>query len=137
VLSGPLKGCFRQFLERELAPYSHQIEWIDRADSAADVSILGVGINGHVAFHEPFLPREFEGGCVRLSDEIQNYLELKDPTWGVTYGVSTFLKSKKILVLARGQVKRDVIRRALDKGDLPISWILQHPAVTLISDFEL
>ncbi|HMN67500.1 MAG TPA: 6-phosphogluconolactonase [Bdellovibrionales bacterium] len=137
IISGPLQGNFRAYLEKELAPFVDQIQWISQGDATADVSILGVGINGHVAFHEPFLARDFTSGCVLLSDEIQNYLELKDPTWGVTYGCGTFLKSKKILVLARGEKKRQILQRAIARRDLPISYILEHPNVTLITDFEL
>lgn len=137
ILSGPMRGEFKKFLQTELPDYEDQIEWIDGADKVADVSILGVGINGHVAFHEPGLPKSFGGGCVRLSEETMGYLGLKEPTWGVTYGVATFLKSKKILVLARGEKKRSIIQRALKSKDLPISWILEHPAVTLITDFAV
>ncbi len=137
IITGPLKGCFRKFLEEELAPFKSQIQWIENGDRTADISILGVGINGHVAFHEPFLPRGFRSGCVVLSPEIQNYLELKEKTWGLTYGVDTFLRSKKILVLARGERKRKVLQQAIQERDLPISWILEHPNVTLITDFKL
>lgn len=137
IVSGPLKGHFRQFLETEMAPFISQMEWITTGASQADVAILGVGINGHVAFHEPFLPRDFTSGCVLLSPEIQSYLELRDPTWGLTYGVGTFLRARKILVLARGERKRQVLLRAIRQPDLPISYILQHPQVTLITDFEL
>ena len=137
ILTGPLKGCFRRFLETELGPFIAQMQWIEQGDRTADVSILGVGINGHVAFHEPFLPRGFRSGCVQLSDEIQTYLELKDPTWGITYGVDTFLQSKKILVLARGEPKRAILKQAIRDRNLPISWILEHPNVTLITDFQL
>jgi 6-phosphogluconolactonase/glucosamine-6-phosphate isomerase/deaminase len=137
IISGPMKGHFREFLEKEMAPFVGQMEWISDGSGHADAAILGVGINGHVAFHEPFLPQRFTSGCVLLSPEIQNYLELKDPTWGLTYGVETFLKSKKILVLARGERKRKILVQAIKDRNLPISWILEHPNVTLITDFEI
>ena len=137
IITGPLKGHFRRFLEKEMAPFVPQMEWITTGEARADVSILGVGINGHVAFHEPFLPAGFTSGCVRLSPEIQSYLELRDPTWGLTYGVGTFLRSEKILVLARGAKKREVLKLALGGMDLPIRHILRHPNVTLITDFEI
>ena len=137
IISGPKAGIFRHFFETELAPFTKQIEWIEGADRSADVAILGVGINGHVAFHEPGLPRDFTAGCVRLAAETRGYLSLEDPTWGLTYGVATFLRAKKILVLAQGPAKRDILRQAVRNGDLPISWILEHPDVTLISDFDL
>jgi 6-phosphogluconolactonase/glucosamine-6-phosphate isomerase/deaminase len=137
IITGPLKGHFRQFLEKEMAPYVSQMEWISSGGGHADAAILGVGINGHVAFHEPFLPKQFTSGCVLLSPEIQSYLELKDPTWGLTYGVETFLRAKKILVLARGERKRRILLQAIKERNLPISWILEHPHVTLITDFEI
>ena len=138
IMDGPQKGFFRHYFEKELAPFREQIEWIERGDQAADVAILGVGVNGHVAFHEPGLPRGFTSGCVRLSAETLGYLHLTRPTWGITYGVSAFQNAKKILVLAQGQAKQTILRRALKQDhDLPISWILQHSDVTLISDFEL
>jgi len=137
IISGPQKGHFKQFFKDELPGYLSQMEWIDRADNMADASILGVGVNGHVAFHEPGLPRNFCGGCVRLTDETRSYLHLQEPTWGLTYGVSTFARSKKILVMVKGARKQQIMKRALDKGGLPISWILDHPNVTVISDFAL
>ncbi|MBX3020943.1 MAG: 6-phosphogluconolactonase [Bdellovibrionales bacterium] len=137
ILNGPKRGIFRGFFEAELKPFLAQMEWIGDADRAADVAILGVGINGHVAFHEPQLPRHFGSGCVRLSQETLSYLDLKDPTWGVTYGVAAFARAKKILVLAQGEAKQRVLRQALIKRDLPVSWILEHPNVTLISNFAL
>lgn len=180
ILDGPQKGVFRRYFEKELAPFCKwgQLEWIDGAnsdsdsdsdseagigagglaDGVADVAILGVGINGHVAFHEPGLPRNFTSGCVRLSRETLGYLNLREPTWGITYGVSTFQRAKKILVLAQGHAKQSILRKVLqleagfgagagagrtgpgtgeEAGQLPIGWILAHPDVTLISDFEL
>lgn len=137
IVDGPKQGYFRQYFEREMAPFLEQMEWIGEADEVADVAILGVGVNGHVAFHEPGLPRGFGSGCVRLSAETLRYLELPEPTWGLTYGVSAFERARKILVLAQGQAKQSVLRRALSGESLPISWILEHPQVTVVSDFEL
>lgn len=137
ILNGPKRGTFRRFFETEMNPFFSQIEMIENADRGADAAILGVGVNGHVAFHEPQLPRHFNGGCVRLSCETLEYLHLDDPTWGVTYGVGTFLKSKSILVMAQGENKARVLKRAI-KGDiLPITWILDHPNVTLVTNFDL
>lgn len=137
ILTGPKQNYFRHFFEREMEPFLSQFEWIQNADRTADAAILGVGINGHVAFHEPHLPRDFRGGCVLLSPETLKYLELTDPTWGITYGVGTFKKTQKILVLARGEAKQRVLRCAQKRKDLPVSWILDHPGVTLLTDFEM
>lgn len=136
IISGPRKGEFRRFFGDELEPYLPQMEWISNCETVADAAILGVGVNGHVAFHEPGLPRNFCGGCVRLSKETTSYLQLSEPTWGVTYGVSTFMRAKKILVLVKGEKKHAIMQRAVTKKDVPISWILEHPNVTVVSDFK-
>lgn len=137
IINGPQRGTFRRFLETEMSPFISQMEFITNADQAADAAILGVGVNGHVAFHEPQLPKNFNGGCVRLSCETLEYLHLDDPTWGVTYGVGSFLQCKNILVMAKGERKQRIIKQALAKKDLPISWILEHPKVTLLTDFSI
>jgi 6-phosphogluconolactonase/glucosamine-6-phosphate isomerase/deaminase len=134
IMTGPKRGIFRAFFEAELPIFRSRIEWIGEAAGEADAAILGVGVNGHVAFHEPGLPRSFAAGGVRLTETTLRYLELSDPTWGLTYGVASFLRASRILVLARGEAKRAVLRRALAERDLPVSWILEHPDVTLITD---
>lgn len=137
ILTGPQRGIFRKFFEQQLAPFYKQIEWIDFAGKSSDVAILGVGVNGHVAFHEPGLAQDFYSGCVPLTEETRRYLNLSQTTWGVTYGVGAFLKAKAILVLARGESKQHILRKALKDRNLPISWILEHPNVTLVTDFDL
>lgn len=136
IITGPQKGEFRRFFQAELEPYLAQMEWITDCNNVADVAILGVGINGHVAFHEPGLARNFAGGCVPLSQETRGYLGLTEATWGLTYGVATFMRAKKILVLVKGEKKHAIMKRAVAEKNLPISWILEHPEVTVVSDFQ-
>ncbi len=136
IITGPRKGEFRQFFQAELEPFLSQMEWIGNCESLAEVAILGVGVNGHVAFHEPGLPRGFIGGCVPLSSETRTYLGLSEPTWGLTYGVAAFMRAKKILVMVKGEKKHSIMKKAVTEKSLPISWILEHPAVTVVSDFS-
>jgi len=136
ILTGPSRGTFCHFFKEELAPYLNQFEFINEADRGADYAILGVGLNGHVAFHEPGVRREFYSGCLPLSERTHQYLSLEPTTWGVTYGAAAFLNCRKILVLARGEQKRQVLRAAARDHSLPIGWILEHPDVTVVSDLE-
>jgi 6-phosphogluconolactonase/glucosamine-6-phosphate isomerase/deaminase len=137
VISGPKAGMFRQFFLQELAPFAAQVEWIGDRAPVADVAILGVGVNGHVAFHEPGLSPSLWSACVPLSSETLGYLRMSEPTWGLTYGVAAFLKCREILVLARGENKRLVLERSLRGEDLPITQVLAHPNATLLTDFPL
>ena len=47
VMNGPQAGMFRKFFEQHLPSYLRQFEWIDQADSRADVAIHGVSIDSH------------------------------------------------------------------------------------------
>ena len=120
IINGPKRGTFRRFFEAEMGPYLDQFELIGQADKTADAAILGVGVNGHVAFHEPHIPRHFAGGCVRLSCETLEYLHLEDPTWGVTYGVGAFSQCRSVLVLAQGENKQRILKKALAQKNLQI-----------------
>lgn len=138
IVTGPKRGLFKRFLLEELPHMAGQLEFIDRGDATADIALLGVGVNGHVAFHEPDLPEDFYSGCVPLTEMTKRYLELLEPTWGVTYGASAFLQSKKILVLAKGEKKREILREALtQKSCLPVAQVLRHSRATLVTDFPL
>lgn len=103
-----------------------------------DIAILGVGLNGHVGFHEPQIPITFEHGEVELSQKSCEILNIDYPSKGLTYGLSVFLKCKKIIVIARGAKKRDILNKCLDpNSQLPCAHILKHENCDLITDFNL
>lgn len=137
VLGGEGPGPFRRFLETQLRSYHSQIRAIELADRLADLAVLGLGLNGHVAFHEPGIPSPFYSGCIRLSHQTCETLQVAPHTWGVTYGVDAFLESKAILLLVSGASKTDVLSRFLAGAPtLPATVLRTHPNVTLIADRE-
>lgn len=135
VLTGPSAGVFKHFFEEKLPSYQAKFTWINRADEVADVGILGLGLNGHIAFHEPHLPETFYGGCVQLSETTCRTLALEKNTWGLTYGASTFMLSKSLLMIASGETKKEVVAKLLARSkDLPATSLLTHNDFTLIVD---
>lgn len=137
VLTGRSKGAFRDFFRDQLPSFATQVQFIERADERADLALLGLGLNGHVAFHEPGLPRGFYSGCVPLSAKTCETLKLESGTWGISYGAAAFQETKGILMLVRGGSKREILERLL-AGDssLPASVLLGHPDFTLLVDSE-
>ncbi|HVK61153.1 MAG TPA: 6-phosphogluconolactonase [Bdellovibrionales bacterium] len=138
VLSGPKKGMFKQFFEEHLPSFRDQFEWIEecrRCDQGADLAILGLGLNGHVAFHEPGMPMDFFCGCLKLSEVTQRNLELSPTTWGISYGVGAFVQSKSIAMMVNGASKREILDRLI-RGDssLPASGLMSHPDFTIFAD---
>ncbi len=111
-----------------------------------DIQILGIGRNGHIAFNEP---DEELVLSTHLTDLTKDTIEAnsrffdsidKVPTKAITMGLGTIMKAKKIILMANGKNKAEVMGELL-KGDkvttrLPASLLLLHPDVTVIMDKE-
>jgi len=137
VLTGAKRDLFRRFLEENLPGHQKQIKFIGDGSRQADLAVLGLGLNGHVAFHEPGLHQGFYSGCVRLNPVTCDHLELARETWGITYGAGAFVRSRAVLMMVSGGSKREILKRFL-AGDpsLPASALLGHPDLTLLADKE-
>jgi 6-phosphogluconolactonase/glucosamine-6-phosphate isomerase/deaminase len=135
VATGAKRGVFRDFFKEHLPSFQNQMRWIDLAEATPDLCILGLGLNGHVAFHEPELPLDFVSGCVRLSSKTCETLELEKQAWGITYGLGSFLKAKSIVLIVQGKGKKQILERVLgrEKG-LPAAELLNHPSLKIIAD---
>lgn len=109
----------------------------------ADLQILGIGRNGHIAFNEPEAALYPETHVTALTaDTIQanaRFFASEDevPRAALTMGMGTILSAKKIVILANGEGKREAVRRMLDGRvgcDCPASFLHLHRNVTLICD---
>lgn len=140
VATGPQKNLFKTFFLKELPSYQKQFSFFENGEDQAQLALLGLGLNGHVAFHEPGIPQHFYSGCVRLSETTIFNLNLKQKnTWGKTYGVNAFMKTKAILFLVRGENKRQILQKLLDPQNksLPASALIEHGNCTVLCDFDV
>ena len=111
-----------------------------------DLLLLGIGEDGHIAFNEPADSLSVGTSIAKLAESTievnSRFFESIDevPKTAITMGMGSILKSKKIVLLANGINKANVIKRLLseDKVDprLPVSFLLLHPNVTVIIDEE-
>lgn len=137
IVTGDRTNHFRQFFRQRLPSYANKIVPIEAERPVAPLGILGLGINGHVAFHEPGVDPNFRKGLVELRPETSLELGLVPPVQGMTYGVGTFWQCDSLLILVSGKKKREVLRRLFNEDlDLPASLLLRHPRLTVISDEE-
>lgn len=109
-----------------------------------DFMLLGVGMNGHIGFNEPGVSRKLNAHVIEL-DEVtctvgQKYFseetKLKN---GITLGLAQIMKSRKILLLATGSDKQDIIRKTLEgkiSNDVPASFIRKHPNGYVLLDLS-
>ena len=128
-------------MQKECQRYEEEIR-----KNPIDIQLLGIGMDGHIAYNEPGSP--FDGGChvVDLHQEsIQSSLDygfdyIEDvPTQGVTQGIHTIMQAKQLIMIAKGKKKAELVERML-KGeiseDFPSSIIRKHSHVIVVLDEE-
>jgi glucosamine-6-phosphate deaminase len=138
ILTGTHRFAFRQFFRQYMPDYNAQFEFIDHAEEGADLALLGLGYNGHVAFHEPGIDPSFYSGCLTLNTDTAKRLCCEPNTRVVSYGLGAFLRTRAALMIVRDESKRSILRRVLD-GDtrLPASHLLKHENFHIITNFAL
>lgn len=121
-------------------------EDIERA-GGIDVQVLGIGTEGHIGFNEPDDELNVGTSVIKLAPSTINdnakYFKSTGevPERAITMGLGSILKAKKIILLANGESKIEVIDRLLNRNvvttQLPASFLLLHPDVTIIIDEEV
>ncbi|MCB0341134.1 MAG: 6-phosphogluconolactonase [Pseudobdellovibrionaceae bacterium] len=139
IVTGSQKGLFQRFFQKSLPSYGEQFHPLGDEPLASQVAILGVGLNGHIAFHEPHIPLNFNYGCVPLAEKTKAHLHMQGPVWGLTYGVGHFIKTNAVLVLARGEAKTEIIQKILTGSSeaLPVAELAKKGKVTLMISDEI
>ena len=136
VITGKQKGMFRRYFEDNLPTYKHQLQILDSSSEVADLAILGFGLNGHVAFHEPGIPHDFFSGCLPLSKESKETLGLEPDAWGLSYGLGAFLRTKAALLIVTGEKKKAMFDRFKNEANtFPATCMKLHRDLTVLVDF--
>jgi glucosamine-6-phosphate deaminase len=110
-----------------------------------DLTLIGVGVNGHIAFNEPGTLQASWTHCVWLTEstrkanaEFFGSIE-QVPYKAVTMGIQTIMGSRALLVLASGVAKQPVLQKAQqmeDCTDLPLCWAFRRSDIQVLSDFD-
>lgn len=107
------------------------------------LAVLGIGNNGHIAYNEPGSKSDSRTRVVDLSHEsieqAKGYFDgASVPTQAMTVGVGTLLESDRIVLIAAGEGKAEIMRRALRdpmSPEVSASWLRLAPdKVTVILD---
>lgn len=108
-----------------------------------DLQVLGIGQNGHIGFNEPDATLNSE---THLTNLTENTIEAnsrffdnieKVPKKALTMGMGTILKARKIILLANGEAKHNIVSELLNgdiSTDVPASMLKLHSDVILICD---
>ena len=110
-----------------------------------DVQLLGIGNNGHIGFNEPDTSFDSKTHIVELtaSTKEANKRFFKEnekvPTHAITMGISSIIKAKKIILIAKGESKSEAMYRAFKEKvteNCPASALQNHPNVLVVADKE-
>ncbi|MDY0277671.1 MAG: glucosamine-6-phosphate deaminase [Acholeplasma sp.] len=109
-----------------------------------DLQLLGIGINGHIGFNEPSEKPNLETHVEVLTDSTRNankrfFNNIDEvPTKAITMGINTILKSKKIVLLALGKEKHEIISRLISATEssslFPASYLIHHNDLIIVTD---
>lgn len=110
-----------------------------------DIQLLGIGNNGHIGFNEPTNVFDKTTHEVNLTESTINsntrFFEKKEdvPRTALSMGIQTIMQAKKIVLVANGAAKADIIYATCFgpiTPEVPASALQLHRDVTIIVDEE-
>ena len=118
-------------------PFRPTLSFEDKmnVNKGIDLCILGIGSNGHIAFNEPGSSFKSRTRVVDLSEQtIQDNSIFFDsidnvPKQAITMGLGTIMESKRIILMANGKHKLNILKVAMNgevTEDVPASILQKH-----------
>lgn len=127
----------------EAEEYCHDYEHQIQRAGGLDILLLGIGRNGHIGFNEPFSVRASRTRLCTL-DPITRRAAASDffgeanvPTQALTMGLATILDARKIVLLAMGEHKAEIVRETAEQPvteRVPASLLQEHDDATILLD---
>jgi glucosamine-6-phosphate deaminase len=108
-----------------------------------DFQILGIGRTGHIGFNEPGSPRRSRTRLVTLDPLTRRDAagdfggEEHTPRHALTMGVASILDARRVVLMAWGQHKADIVRTALEGEVTPqvtASFLQEHDNACFVLD---
>ena len=123
--------------------YCQQFEQEIENCGGIDLQILGIGRTGHIGFNEP--GSSFNSGTrlinldhITILDAASDFFQERNvPRKAITMGVGTIMKSKKIVLMAWGEGKAEIIKKAVEgevTDSIPATFLQNHPNATIYLD---
>ena len=106
-----------------------------------DLQLLGIGLDGHIGFNEPDKYFVKSTHVVDLHESTikanSRFFESEEevPKKAITMGMVSIMQAKKILLIASGKNKRDILEKAFYgpiTPEIPASILQLHPDITVI-----
>ena len=110
-----------------------------------DLQMLGIGWNGHIGINQPGTPFGSNTWVSPMDDifeaRVREETKVADdyPLGGLTLGIKTIMMSKKIVLIAKGKEKAEIIKKAVEgpvTEEIPASVLQLHPNCEVLIDGE-
>lgn len=124
-------------MEKECEEYDARI----KAFGGIDLQLLGIGVDGHIGFNEPADNFVKATNIVKLHPSTieanSRFFASADevPKSAITMGYMSIMQAKKILLVANGANKKEILEKAFFgpiTPQVPASILQLHPDVTVI-----
>lgn len=129
--------------EEEAIAFCRRYEEAIQEAGGFDFLLLGIGRSGHIGFNEPGSGPETSARLIVI-DEITRKDAASDffgeenvPRQGITIGVRSLLAAREIVLIATGEHKAPIVRRAVEEApDLQVtaSYLQEHPNAVFYLD---
>ncbi len=134
------------FFDAKAANLQAECRRMDERIAAAggvDLLVLGIGLNGHIGFNEPGASWDSLCHVAELDDITKSVASKYFPNGtdhvhqGITIGMRHIMESKRVVVLANGEKKTEIVKKVVhDTGTpaVPASMLKDHPHCSIIVD---
>lgn len=129
----------------EIEDYCKSYEEMIKAAGGIDLQLLGIGRTGHIGFNEPgshinSLTRLVTLDHLTRFDAAEAFNGIENvPSKAITMGIDTIMHARRILLMAWGMNKAEVVAKAIEgkvDSSIPCSYLQQHSNTTVILDNE-
>src|SRR6056297_237862 len=129
--------------EDEISAYCRDYEKKIEDAGGIDIQLLGIGRTGHIGFNEPGSRPDSRTRLITL-DRITRKDAASDffgeeyvPRRAITMGVGTIMKSKKIILMAWGEGKANIIKESVEgeiNESVPATYLQNHDNTYVVLD---
>ena len=107
-----------------------------------DVSVLGIGMNGHLGFNDNGVDFDLDAHIIPLSETTLKVMtkyfgEKFHPTHGISQGIRQIMAAKTVILIANGAHKAEILKKAVHgpvTNEVPASVLQNHPNCYVVAD---
>lgn len=146
----PLKNAF--YMNGLADPVQECERYTDLLEKyPVDITFLGIGTNGHLAFNDPYLADFFDYKTVKINPDLDDVCRQQQVTDGwfetiadipksaITITIPALLKAPYIITAVPGSAKKDIVKKTLEGPicvDVPATALRLHKNARLFIDAD-